>query len=68
MYECYECGEEFETPATDIDIETGERFNCCPSCGSDDIVEVDDYTYDCCDAFDLGDGDADDQVDGEGNL
>jgi predicted nucleic acid-binding Zn-ribbon protein len=38
MYECYECGEEFNDPIIDAE---GEET--CPSCGSDDIVEVDEY-------------------------
>jgi len=38
MYECMDCGAEFETPAMS-DTPEGE----CPECGSDDIMEVDDY-------------------------
>jgi DNA-directed RNA polymerase subunit RPC12/RpoP len=44
MYECYECGERFETPADGELIGDGSEYTkVCPECGSDDIVEVDDY-------------------------
>ncbi len=47
MYECLECGKEFETPATDCDGDQLEKdIKVCPSCGSDDIEEVDDYDED----------------------
>ena len=45
MYNCLDCGAEFEYPAVDCDIE-GKKVETCPSCGSDDIVEVDDENDD----------------------
>lgn len=47
MYECYECGKEFETPEyLPPEHHMGPDYEVCPECGSDDIVEVDDYEDD----------------------
>ena len=46
MYECMDCGAEFETPMKAIDpngCPDEPEIETCPACGSDDIVEVDDY-------------------------
>lgn len=44
MYECLDCGKEFEIPTMDCDGEQLEKdIEVCPGCGSDDINEVDDY-------------------------
>jgi DNA-directed RNA polymerase subunit RPC12/RpoP len=67
MYECNDCGEEFETPKQESANAdgTGGPINICPECGSDDLIEfdpdedyddsVDDYIDDDSD-LDLGDG------------
>jgi hypothetical protein len=43
MWQCYECGEEFEVP-TMLASFTGcpdePDDECCPNCGSDDINEL----------------------------
>lgn len=39
MYRCNDCGWVFEDHGDDVDSDTGESFECCPSCGSDDIIE-----------------------------
>lgn len=41
MYECLDCGAEFETLSI-ADGDDENDFEVCPYCGSDDIVEVDD--------------------------
>lgn len=47
MYECLECGTEFEIPnTTEVEAGTGYNVDTCPGCGSTDINEVDDYTDD----------------------
>ena len=46
-YKCYDCGEEFDEPATRREL-VGEfwgtpaydNFDCCPRCRSDEIEEV----------------------------
>ena len=48
-YECMDCGAEFETPAKAINpsgCPDEPEIDTCPSCGSDDIAEVDDYDDD----------------------
>ena len=44
MYNCLDCGAEFETPV--LEDMQGDDYEVCPSCGSDDIVEVDDENDD----------------------
>lgn len=46
-YKCYECGAEFDEPATYRECmgefwgtPAYEEFDCCPVCKSDDIEEV----------------------------
>ena len=40
MWQCYDCGEEFEVPLIDYigEFDVDERY--CPNCGSDDINEL----------------------------
>lgn len=40
MFKCIHCGHEFDEPQKDYDRGTGRMDECCPNCGSEDIVEV----------------------------
>lgn len=41
MWQCLDCGEEFEVPGQNSDKELpGVEYDRCPLCGSDDINEL----------------------------
>ncbi len=43
MYQCNDCGAEFDLPAR-LDTDDGGMIDTCPLCGSDDILaEVDNF-------------------------
>lgn len=53
VFKCDECGHVFEEHESDtykeLHSEVGcyEEFMCCPSCGSIDLIEVDEEELEC---------------------